>query len=434
MHSHSKTLLLVTLVLATACGGISEEDLSSRSDDGGTGPADVAEEVSSLPDLSVGEELSIPDSASDSPSELHGSSEVVDAIEVVDAVADATTDLGDELVEVASELPALCAPGDPCDDSDPCTLADECDGLGGCSGTPVDCDDGEPCTDGDFCLDGECFAGEGVCECLANEDCAGDEDGDLCNGTLFCNTDEFPHQCAVDPSTISTCSAQPPVECNVWGCVPATGECILIPTADGAECDDENPCTTKDECTGGSCAGLPLPSICPAGETFCAGASVCLCDACGNSCQEVLEVCDGPAFFCEAGECVACEPGCQPEQCGDDGCGGSCGTCPGTSTCSPQGECVCGCPDWGDLVCDPATGTTYPSACKAACAGVDETQLGGCGAVCYTSPDAVPADEGLPVAHFSCKDANMNSPGFGGQVSSDTLKETVWIAYFGACT
>jgi hypothetical protein len=36
---------------------------------------------------------------------------------------------------------------------------------------------------------------------------------------------------------------------------------------------------------------------------------------------------------CSAGRCVACTPNCSGAACGDDGCGGSCGTCGGTTVC-----------------------------------------------------------------------------------------------------
>ena len=34
-----------------------------------------------------------------------------------------------------------------------------------------------------------------------------------------------------------------------------------------------------------------------------------------------------------------CNPICQPGSCGDDGCGGVCGTCPGLEVCNANGEC-----------------------------------------------------------------------------------------------
>ena len=454
MRNGIRIQLAVAVLLVSACSGNGEADTSAvdvvadgpqKMADQSTPPVDLdtqASDESSTVDVGVDQAPDLPHGDEDlaeelvdlAPEHVDIAPEQVDiAPELVD-IAPELVDLASELVDIAPELPPVCAAGEPCDDGDSCTWDDQCDGEGGCAGEPMDCDDGEPCTDGDTCFDGDCVAGVFICECLADEDCAEQEDGDLCNGTLVCNHGELPYLCVIDPGTISTCFAQEPQECNLWGCLPESGECILIPHADGTACDDLNPCSTQDVCQAGSCMGQPLPVFCQVGETYCVGESVCLCDECGNGCQEVLKVCQPPAFNCQEGDCVACQPDCDPGQCGDDGCGGSCGTCPGISTCNPDGECVCECPDWGDPVCDPLTGTVYVNECLAACQGVETTEPGACGSVCYTVEGAVPAEVGQPIAAFFCKDLNMNSPGLGGAVSNVTLNETIWIAYFGACT
>src|SRR5262249_24188870 len=38
------------------------------------------------------------------------------------------------------------------------------------------------------------------------------------------------------------------------------------------------------------------------------------------------------------GQCIGCTPNCENRQCGDDGCGQTCGSCPSGKTCS-VGEC-----------------------------------------------------------------------------------------------
>ncbi len=44
---------------------------------------------------------------------------------------------------------------------------------------------------------------------------------------------------------------------------------------------------------------------------------------------------------CTGGKCIACISNCTGKQCGDDGCGGRCGTCSGTnSKCNSNGQCV----------------------------------------------------------------------------------------------
>lgn len=47
-----------------------------------------------------------------------------------------------------------------------------------------------------------------------------------------------------------------------------------------------------------------------------------------------------------------CTPQCSGRECGDDGCGGSCGTCNGSATCSPAGTCQA-----ASAMCPP-TGST----------------------------------------------------------------------------
>ena len=71
-------------------------------------------------------------------------------------------------------------------------------------------------------------------------------------------------------------------------------------------------------------------------------------DGCGGSCGTCEE-----GAGCQAGQCVGCAPSCLGRLCGDDGCGGSCGDCPGNSSCQTgvcvtENGCVRSC---GDRVC-----------------------------------------------------------------------------------
>ena len=52
-------------------------------------------------------------------------------------------------------------------------------------------------------------------------------------------------------------------------------------------------------------------------------------DGCGGSCGTCLY-----GQVCTNGTCFACNANCTGKQCGDDGCGGSCGTCPGGQSCA----------------------------------------------------------------------------------------------------
>jgi CSLREA domain-containing protein len=57
---------------------------------------------------------------------------------------------------------------------------------------------------------------------------------------------------------------------------------------------------------------------------------------------DVPAACDPPCVAsetCVDGTCAACQPACSLNKCGDDGCGGSCGTCPGGAVCL-FGQCA----------------------------------------------------------------------------------------------
>lgn len=63
------------------------------------------------------------------------------------------------------------------------------------------------------------------------------------------------------------------------------------------------------------------------------------CGACGNACAA--------GETCQGGVCTgSCTPSCDGRQCGDDGCGGSCGQCGGDGRCrggrclEPEDECT----------------------------------------------------------------------------------------------
>jgi len=85
-------------------------------------------------------------------------------------------------------------------------------------------------------------------------------------------------------------------------------------------------------------------------------------DGCGGSCGTCA-----PGTTCNAeGACVTCTPSCAGKSCGDDGCGGSCGTCPATPD-DPAGSSGRASPATGDGP-DPGQGASS----------------GGC--ACHTAP------------------------------------------------
>jgi len=116
------------------------------------------------------------------------------------------------------------------------------------------CDDGEECTFGDFCKAGECVPGEDACDCQGDDDCEPFEDGDLCNGTLYCDKTVMPTVCKVDPDTVVECE-EIQLVCKSNDCIPDTGLCEPVPAYEGDNCEDGDPCTLGDICVDGTCTG-----------------------------------------------------------------------------------------------------------------------------------------------------------------------------------
>jgi hypothetical protein len=233
-----------------------------------------------------------------------------------------------------------------CDDGDPCT-DDACTGLGDCSHVPnnADCDDLDPCTVADQCENGTCAGTAVNCSCQEDADCAALEDGDLCNGTLYCDATALPYQCKVVPGSVVDCPAPPTgpdAICLKASCDPATGGCSLVPDHGGMACSDDNACTLGDACQDGKCLpGVPLS---------CKDDNPCTDDSCvpGKGCLFTPNVagCDD-GDICTVGDVCGegiCTPGVQGLDC-DDG-----NLCNGPESCKPGFGCQPGAP----LSCDDA--------------------------------------------------------------------------------
>jgi hypothetical protein len=303
--------------------------------------------------------------------------------------------------------------GETCDDGDACTEADACTGSGTCAGVlSVDCDDLNDCTI-DTCnpLSGSCLhsaaalgsdcsypdpsAGEAaacypsaqcdasgacqpglsICDCVEDGDCP--DDGDLCNGVQTCNTASFPYTC-VDGDA---------VECGAGGtcfelvCEPASGACVPSGINDGGSCDDGDVCTSATTCAGGACTGgegldcddgdpCTMDGCDPvdgcthtdAPALPCDDGDDCTTDTCspdGSACLFVdIPGCCATAADCGGLPCndgLCCVPVCDDGEggvyeCGDDGCGGTCGDCTGSETCNLElHQCIC------DTCCQDST-------------------------------------------------------------------------------
>ncbi|MBM4354718.1 MAG: hypothetical protein FJ109_13180, partial [Deltaproteobacteria bacterium] len=299
--------------------------------------------------------------------------------------------------------------GAECQDGDPCTVADHCT-AGECGGTPVvcqdenpctddscgegggckfthnmaKCDDSDPCTVADQCAEGVCKGVAVSCDCQADADCAKLEDGNLCNGTLFCDQDKLPFQCAVKAGTEVTCpeAEGKDAACLEPGCVPETGKCTFAATHEGLPCGDQNACTLGDICVAGACAGqaeVECDDGNPCTDDVCAPDKGCvfspnsqLCDD-QNECTVGDQCSNGGCFGKGALGCNDFNP-CTDDTClPDSGCvhlanqapcddldactGGD--TC-AESVCTGTSQVVCNdsnpCTDDG---CDPKAGCTF---------------------------------------------------------------------------
>ena len=194
-----------------------------------------------------------------------------------------------------------------CDDGNPCTT-DSCLPAKGCHHTAnkVGCDDGNPCTKGDTCAETKCVPGTNVCSCGGDGDCAAKEDGNLCNGTLFCDKSAFPFTCEVNPKTVLSCDGGADTDCVKNTCQAASGKCAMVPATDGAACDaDGDACTEQDVCASGKCV-VGKTKICDDSNPCTADS----CDAKSGACASAPA-----AGGCDDGD--ACTDGdtCQANQC-----------------------------------------------------------------------------------------------------------------------
>jgi hypothetical protein len=285
-----------------------------------------------------------------------------------------------------------------CDDDNPCT-ADYCmDGecvLEALHDGPVEgCDDQNPCTK-DECIEGICESElmapdelpedltVGDCICVSDEDCLLLEDGDLCNGMLYCDDVAEPSVCALDLDTIKDHDDGDP--CNgEESCDPDTGGVIagkpletddeidctvdacdqddgVTNTPDDEACDDDDACT-QDFCVAESgCVTMPIdvddddactedscdPETGPLNAPIdCDDSNLCTDDSCDpvDGCiHETVTSDDSDVCTIDA-----CDPDTgvshSPVDCDDDD------ACNGVETCDPADGCIAG----EVMVCDNA--------------------------------------------------------------------------------
>ena len=150
-----------------------------------------------------------------------------------------------------------------CDDGDPCTKSDGCN-KGNCQGVKLVCNDGNPCTD-DLCdplkQSGGVF---GLCvtkNLLGGAPC---DDANLCTDSDACVTNNV--GVAVCSGLAKDCDDKN--KCTNDLCQVGIG-CLHIPAA--GFCDDGDVCTTVDKCDNAVCKGS---------KKDCADTNLCTNDSC----------------------------------------------------------------------------------------------------------------------------------------------------------
>ncbi len=376
-------------------------------------------------------------------------------------------DDGDGCTQGDSCKGGVCLPGaaSPCDDGDPCTT-DACgkdgEGKSGCIATPLadaakgPCSDGKSCTADDVCVGGVCkgkafgeaasnFCDDGnpctVDTCKEGVGCEHLPAEGACDDGNACSVGESCKGGVCKDGVAKDCSDGKP--CTVDACVIATGACTSTPLPgcgdpcndasdckggaqwcqppkcnDGvcglaggtAPCDDGDPCTKDDTCSGGLCAGK---------ATACDDGNPCTVDACGagGACSStpLVGACsDGDACttadvcvngICKAGGVLGCD---DDNPCTDDSCDPKSGCLhPDSKTpCSDGDPCTVGdackdaaCKPTGPKVCDDGDACTTDS-CNAKDGSCGSKPIIGCGENCLTPKDC--KDDGDVCTDWAC--------------------------------
>lgn len=121
-------------------------------------------------------------------------------------------------------------------------------------------------------------------------------------------------------------------------------------------------------------------------------------DGCGGTCGSCSE-----GSVCSESQCVACSPSCQGRMCGPDGCGGDCGQCETGQVCDPDSYLCIDKPASCDPVCIDYGYDCGPDGCGGEC--------GACASQIYCDPDA---HQCLTLCVPHCVDKECGDDGCGG--------------------
>jgi len=358
-----------------------------------------------------------------------------------------------------------CKPGDVCFAKKCCKpscAGKEC-GEDGCGGTCSACDVG-------VCANYKCHSGVG-CAVTSTPGCGGCP----CQACV-CDSDSYCCKTAWDEGCVQLCI----LDCDGCGKLDSCGDgaCNAAQKEDCGTCPEDCPCgelqacvqsqcavdycelgigpqgccmgdalvlcaqdeVSQTDCTlqGGVCGWYTGNSELPAGY-YCgpegsvstdgdpSGTYPIACPECTGSCKDKEcgnDGCGGDCGSCAAGQacvahqCVACEDTCGSKECGPNPCGQSCGECGAGKVCK-SGQCVECVPDCAGKQCGPdgcggscgecdATETCVAGVCKFVCKpDCTDKECGsdGCGGNCGVCP------MGLYCLNFACSNCTPSCAG-----------------------
>lgn len=184
-------------------------------------------------------------------------------------------------------------------------------------------------------------------------------------------------------------------------CIPI---CSSSQGSQGSQSSQGSACGVPDGC--GNICSCPSNYICqnqicvnPNCIPTCINSNgktkICGDNGCGGSCGScpVNETCS-----VDGTECMPCRPNCEGKVCGSDGCTGSCGTCPTNETCSVDGTKCIGCtPNCGSRTCGD-------DGCGGQCG--TGSGPGGCASNCFNCNNGfcqpIPACQGITCGTDAC--------------------------------
>lgn len=142
---------------------------------------------------------------------------------------------------------------------DACHVGICSESTGGCAPVPRPngsaCDDADACSGGDACVDGSCKGDLDVCgPCRDHAVGADCDDADPCTTGTICVLRDSALRCEGTPKSCADLTDT----CNIGACDGDTGACKALPRLGTVACDDENPCTERDACSGGVCGGSSI--------------------------------------------------------------------------------------------------------------------------------------------------------------------------------